>query len=563
MGESVYYKYKLPASALRVLEEECLVKNRDGKAIETPGQLFRRVARNIAEVDRLYGPQADLGATEEIFYRLLSEIRFLPDRGVLLNAGRYLQRLLPCFILPIGDSSEETFEALRHTEALLKTGRKIGLSFSRLQPKGQIVPGTNRIASGPVFFKKVFEYAARTVQNASKWRWANRIVLRVDHPDILEFLSDREETGATSLFKISIAVTDKFMEAYEKGEKYDLIVPGRGDVIRRLPAGMVMRQIAARVIETGEPDLFFIDRANETNSIPHLGAIEATDPCAGQPLLPYEGCNLGSIYLERHLGEVDGRYRLNWHLLEKTVRTAVHFLDNVVDVVCYQVSKMEIVSKDTRKIGLGVIGFGRMLYKLGIPYHTEKGLDMARAVMSFIRDVGHDASARLAGKRGVYAGWEGSLHAERGQKMRNACVTAISSAGTLSRLAQTSAGCEPEPSLIQYAPSRDGARRPSLLWCFVKTAKKEGFWRDDFRHSILENHGSVQGIFNVPKPWQEIFVTARDVPLAWHVQMQGAFQEFTDGAVSIPLCLSQEASIDELMEAYLLAYRLKCKGVAV
>jgi ribonucleoside-diphosphate reductase alpha chain len=554
---------QISSNALRVLEKRYLFKDSEGKVTETPEQLFRRVARNIAQADRIYDPNADLAAVEEEFFDLMASLRFLPNSPTLMNAGRDLQQLSACFVLPVEDSMEGIFDAIKHTAIIHKTGGGTGFSFSRLRPKNDLVRTTGGVASGPISFMKVFNHATEAVKQGGTRRGANMGILRVDHPDILEFVRCKENTNEITNFNISVAVTDAFMEAYRKGEDFPLVNPRTKEVVRRVSAWEVMDHIAQQAHRTGEPGLFFIDRANETNPTPKIGEIEATNPCGEQPLLPYESCNLGSVNLERHLVRDGKSYEMDWELLRKTIQSAIHFLDNVIDQNRYPIPQIEEITKGNRKIGLGVMGFARMLFKLGIPYDSEEGLSVARDVMRLIRNQGYEASCRLAESRGVYPNWEGSSHERLAHPVRNSYVTTVAPTGTISMIADTSGGCEPEFSLIWYKNVMDGEHLPYVLDYFIEVAKREGFWTDDLLDRIVKNHGSVQGIDQVPPHWQRVFVTSHGIPPEWHVRMQAAFQEFSDSAVSKTINLPSTATCDAVKQAYLLAYDLGCKGITV
>ena len=556
-------KLGLSSNALRVLEKRYLAKNQEGKVVETAEALFRRVARNIAEADRLYDPGADLDAVESEFYDLMASLRFLPNSPTLMNAGRDLQQLSACFVLPVEDSMESIFETVKQAAIIHKTGGGTGFSFSRLRPKEDVVRSTGGVASGPVSFMKVFNHATEAVKQGGTRRGANMGILRVDHPDILEFIACKADTSQIINFNISVAITDRFMEAFEKGEEYELISPRTGKAVRKISAQMVMDKIAEQACATGEPGLFFIDVTNRTNPTPHIAQMEATNPCGEQPLLPYESCNLGSLNLEQHLVEVDGRYQIDWSRLEKSIRTSIHFLDNVIDMNRYPIRQIEEITKSNRKIGLGVMGFARMLFKLEIPYNSEVGIEMGRKVMGFIRKIGYDASARLAEKRGTYKFWEGSLHQKRGERVRNSYVTTVAPTGTISMIADTSGGCEPEFSLIWYKNVMGGDHLPYVLDHFIEVAKREGFWSEDLLDKIIKNHGSVHGIDQVPAYWQRVFATSHVISPEWHVRMQAAFQEHSDSAVSKTINLPSHATSKEVKEAYLLAYKLGCKGITV
>ncbi len=550
-------------NALRVLEKRYLVKGPDGRAIEKPSDLFRRVAKNIAQGDLAYEPQADLTKTEESFYRLMADLRFLPNSPTLMNAGRDLQQLSACFVLPVEDSMESIFETVKQAAIIHKSGGGTGFSFSRLRPKDDVVRTTGGVASGPISFMKVFNHATEAVKQGGTRRGANMGILRVDHPDILDFISCKADTSEVTNFNISVAITDKFMEAYKKGEDYDLISPRSGEPVRKLSAKVVMDKIAQQAWQTGEPGLFFIDPTNRANPTPQIGDMEATNPCGEQPLLPHESCNLGSINLEAHLVEVDGFVRVDWAALEKTVRTSVHFLDNIIDMNNYPIPQIEKITKGNRKIGLGLMGFARMLFKLEIPYNSEKGIDMARTVMGFIHDIARDESTRFAEKRGTYPYWKGSRHEAQGLRLRNSYLTTIAPTGTISMIADTSGGCEPEFSLIWYKNVMDGEHLPYVLSYFIEVAKREGFYSEDLLEKIQNNKGSVQGIDQVPQYWQDVFVTSHGISAESHVRMQAAFQEFSDSAVSKTINLPPEATSESIKEAYLLAFRLGCKGITV
>lgn len=553
----------LSENAIRVLEKRYLGKNEEGKVIEKPEDLFRRVAENVAAADRLYDPDADTAAVADVFFELMASLRFLPNSPTLMNAGRDLQQLSACFVLPVGDSMDQIFDAVKFTAIIHKTGGGTGFSFSSLRPKNDIVRTTGGVASGPISFMKVFNHATEAVKQGGTRRGANMGILRVDHPDILDFIRCKADTREITNFNISVAVTDAFMWAVEEDKKYPLINPRTKVVVGELSARAVLDAIAQEAHRTGEPGLFFIDRANESNPTPQVGEIEATNPCGEQPLLAYESCNLGSINLEAHLVRSGKSHEMNWDLLRKTIETAVHFLDNVIDQNRYPIPQIEEITKANRKIGLGVMGFARMLFKLGIPYDSEEGLEVAREVMRLIQEQGYEASAALAEKRGVYSNWKGSLHEKNGQKVRNSYVTTVAPTGTISMIADTSGGCEPEFSLIWFKNVMGGDHLPYVLEYFIEVAKREGFWSDDLLDEISKNHGSVRGIDRVPVRWQRVFVTSHVISPEWHVRMQSAFQEFSDSAVSKTINLPADSTVEDVKAAYLLSYRLRCKGITV
>jgi ribonucleoside-diphosphate reductase alpha chain len=556
---------RISPNAVRVLQKRYLAKDEHGTVVETPEGMFRRVAHNLAQADALYGAKPEeVHATEERFYQLISSLDFLPNSPTLMNAGRPLQQLAACFVLPVEDSICGIYDTLKHQALIHQTGGGTGFSFSRLRPKDDMVRSTGGVASGPVSFMKVYNQSTEHIKQGGTRRGANMGILRVDHPDILEFITCKTDTKEITNFNISVAVTDAFMKAAENGEKYDLISPRSGKVVRQLDARDVLKKIAQSAWRNGEPGLFFIDQANRTNPTPHYAMIEATNPCGEQPLLPYESCNLGSVNLETHVErKPDGRYDVDWARLEQSVRTSVHLLDNVIDMNKYPIPEIEKCTKDNRKIGLGVMGFARMLFKLEIPYDSESGVEMGAKVMKFISDKGYEESTRLAEQRGLYPAWKGSLHDARGQRVRNSYVTTVAPTGTISMIADTSGGCEPEFSLIWFKNVMDGEHLPYVLEDFIETAKREGFWKEGLMEKILANHGSARGIPQIPERWQKVFATAHDVAPEWHVRMQAAFQRYTDSGVSKTINLPAEATIEDVMNAYLMAHELGCKGITV
>jgi len=556
---------RISPNALRVLKKRYLAKDENGKVIETPEGMFRRVAHNLAQADAFYGATPEeVRATEEEFYAVTACLDFLPNSPTLMNAGRPLQQLAACFVLPVEDSITGIYDTLKHQALIHQTGGGTGFSFSRLRPKDDVVRSTGGVASGPVSFMKVYNQSTEHIKQGGTRRGANMGILRVDHPDILEFITCKTDTKEITNFNISVAVTDTFMKAALNGEMYDLVNPRSGKVAMQLNAREVLHRIAQCAWRNGEPGLFFIDQANRTNPTPHYAMIEATNPCGEQPLLPYESCNLGSINLENHLTRTaDGRYEIDWAHLERSIRTSVHFLDNVIDMNKYPIAAIETCTKDNRKIGLGVMGFARMLFKLGVQYDSEAGVRMGEQVMKFIAEIGYDESRRMAEKRGVYPSWKGSRQEARGQRVRNSYVTTVAPTGTISMIADTSGGCEPEFSLIWFKNVMDGEHLPYVLDLFIETAKREGFWQEGLLDKILANHGSPRGIPEIPERWQQVFATAHDIAPEWHVRMQAAFQNYTDSGVSKTINMPDTATADDVMAAYLMAYELGCKGITV
>ncbi len=553
----------LSPNAMRVLERRYLKKDEAGKIIETPKELFARVALNMAQAELQYTTGADLEAIAREYYDLVSNLDFLPNSPTLMNAGNDLQQLSACFVLPVEDSIEGIFDALKWQAKIHQSGGGTGFSFSRLRPKGDFVRSTTGVASGPVSFMKIFDEATQQVKQGGKRRGANMGILRVDHPDIEAFISCKHDTSQITNFNISVAITDEFMEAYRTEAEFPLVNPRNGEVVKRVDPRELFREIAESAWRNGEPGLFFIDATNRANPTPNVAPIEATNPCGEQPLLPFESCNLGSIDLEKHLVEEDNRWKVDWDRLEKTIRLTVRFLDSVIDMNRYPIDQIAKITRETRKIGLGVMGFARALFKLRVPYASEEGVEMGRKFMKFIRDTGYDESKKLAEARGAYPAWEGSAQQKRGLRLRNSYVTTVAPTGTLSMIADTSGGCEPEFSLVWYKNVMDGEHLPYILDYFIEVAKGEGWWSEDLMEKILENGGSCQGLSEVPEAWRRVFQVSFDVSPEWHVRMQAAFQEFCDAAVSKTINMPREATVEDVMNAYLLAHELGCKGITV
>jgi ribonucleoside-diphosphate reductase alpha chain len=549
---------KLSLNAISVLERRYLLKDESGRIIETPSQMFRRVAKAIASVDSIYDKSANVEAVEEEFYRVMANLEFLPNSPTLMNAGTDIGQLSACFVLPVGDSIEEIFDALKYMALIHKSGGGTGFSFSRLRPRGDIVKSTMGVASGPVSFMKIFDVATEVIKQGGRRRGANMGILRVDHPDIIEFITAKEREGVLTNFNISVGVTDEFMEAVENDEYYSLVNPRNGAVVRRLKARAIFDLIATAAWKTGDPGLIFLDEINRRNPTPHVGVIESTNPCGEVPLLPYESCNLGSINLSRMVkdGEID------WDKLRRTVRTAVHFLDNVIDANNYPIPQIEKATKANRKIGLGVMGFAEMLIKLGIPYDSEEAVATAEKVMSFISDEARKKSVELGEERGSFPNFPGSVWEKMGYKaMRNATVTSIAPTGTISIIAGTSSGIEPLFA-VAFVRNVMGTQLFEINPVFEQIAKERGFYSTELISKIAKT-GSVQGLSEVPPDVRRLFVTALEIAPEWHVRMQAAFQKYTDNAVSKTVNLPHEATIDDVKRIFMMAWKLKCKGITV
>jgi ribonucleoside-diphosphate reductase alpha chain len=578
----------LSENARVVLERRYLARDERGNVIETPDDMFRRVARNIAEAEAAYAPprerRARVAAAERQFYELMSSLRFLPNSPTLGNAGRALQQLSACFVLPVPDSMEGIFEALKHTALIHQSGGGTGFAFSRLRPAGDIVASTGGVASGPVSFMRVFDAATESIKQGGTRRGANMAILSVDHPDIETFINVKSDMTTLQNFNISVAVTERFMQAVEAGESYDLINPRTGAVVGQRDARAIFRQIVENAWKNGDPGLVFLDRINRDNPTPHLGQIEATNPCGEQPLLPYESCNLGSLNLARFVrpaARKDGRrnpgpaFELDWDALAAAIPVCIRFLDDVIDANRYPIPEIDEMTKKTRKVGLGVMGWADLLFKQRIRYDSADAVALAERLMSFIQEHADRASEALAAERGVFPAWEGSIYdpasgdSRAGRRFRNSTRTTIAPTGTLSIIADCSGGIEPAFALAfmrqHYLDRKDPSkvtRLPEVNRTFREIAEAEGFYSDDLA-AYLAAGGSLAARDDVPAWAKEVFRTSHDIDPEWHVRMQAAFQRHTDNAVSKTINFRQEATVEDVERAYLLAYREGCKGITV
>lgn len=551
------------ANAKTVLERRYLAKDENGNIIETIEELFHRVASTIAKADAAYGSgEEDIAKLEKRFYNMMTEREFMPNSPTLMNAGRPLGQLSACFVLPIEDSMADIFDTVKYAALVHQSGGGTGFSFSRLRQEGSIVHSTGGVASGPVSFMKVFNAATEAVKQGGTRRGANMGMLRVDHPDILKFIDCKENNNEINNFNISVAITDKFMKAVEDGAEYELIAPNSKEAVGTLDARTVFDKIVDAAWRNGEPGIVFIDEMNRYNPTPALGKIESTNPCGEQPLLPYEACNLGSINLGLCVAEDDGIPTIDYERIARIVRDSVHFLDNVIDVNHYPLPVIDKNTRLTRKIGLGVMGFADMLLKLGVPYNSVEAEKAAEEVMSLIQSEGRTASAELAEKRGVFPAWRDSVFGEEGFAVRNATVTTIAPTGTISIIADASGGCEP---MFAYAFTKNVMDGDKLLVCndlLVEKLKEAGVYSDALMHRIAEE-GTLAHIPEIPEEIRRVFVCAHDITPEWHIRIQSAFQKYTDNAVSKTINFPNSATREEVKEAYLLAYRLGCKGTTV
>lgn len=556
-------KPHLTPNALTVLARRYLKKDEQGRVAESPEAMFRRVANNVAQAELLYDGHADLRKAEDEFSGLLSRLEFLPNSPTLMNAGRPLQQLAACFVLPVEDSLESIFDSVKNTALIHQSGGGTGFSFSRLRPKDDAVQTTGGAASGPVSFMRVFNMATEVIKQGGTRRGANMGILRVDHPDILEFISAKAENKELSNFNLSVAVHEEFMGAVEAGGDLQLVNPHTGLTVRTLKAREVFDRIVEMAWRTGDPGLIFLDRINRDNPTPQLGEMESTNPCGEQPLLPYEPCNLGSINLLRMLKESSGRFEIDWGKLEQTVQRSVHFLDNVIDVSRYPLDPIDAMAKGNRKIGLGVMGFADLLIRLSIPYDSEAAIKTGEEIMRFIKKTGWKKSEELAEERGVFPNFSGSRYdREQGPRLRNATVTTVAPTGTLSLIAGCSSGIEPLFALSFTRRALGDVELPEVYAYLLETAKARGFYSEQFLMRITAGE-SLQRMDEAPQELKRLFVTAFDIAPEWHVRMQAAFQRFTDNAVSKTINFPQQATKEDVRKAFLLAWREEVKGITV
>ncbi|MDP9456147.1 MAG: vitamin B12-dependent ribonucleotide reductase [Actinomycetota bacterium] len=558
--------FELSENAVAVLKKRYLKKNEQGEAIEEPIDMFRRVASNIAEGEFCFrdGEEAQklYEGSKEKFLQLMLSRKFMPNSPTLMNAGRELQQLSACFVLPVEDSIDGIYDTLKHQAVIHKSGGGTGFGFSRLRPKNDLVKSTMGVSSGPVSFMAVFDASTEHIKQGGTRRGANMGILRVDHPDIEEFISCKNENDKVNNFNISVAITDAFMEAVEGDTDFDLVNPRDGEVMRTVRARDLFEKIVQGAWLNGEPGVVFIDRINGDNPTPQF-PIESTNPCSEAHLPPYDSCNLGSINLERFFveGERPGEGTVDWDELRETIHTAVRFLDNVIEMNSYPLAEIDEMSRGNRRIGLGVMGFADVLIKLGITYDSEEGLAFAESMMKFVDDEAWEASRSLAEERGVMPHFKGSRHEARGDRVRNATVTTIAPTGTISIIAGCSGGIEPLFA-VAFMRRQADMELPDVNPEFVRLAKSRGFYSEDLMKKVAE-HGSVRDIEEVPEDVRSTWVTSHDISSEWHVRMQASFQKHTSMGISKTINLPNDATTKDVEDAYRQAFATGCKGIAV
>ncbi len=540
---------KFSLNAMKVLSARYLLRDEKGDIMETPAQLFRRVAKAV-DVDRKY---------EDDYYKMMVKRDFMPNSPTLMNAGTKLGQLSACFVIPVEDSLESIFDAVKTMALIHQSGGGTGFSFSKLRPKGDIVKSTKGVASGPVSFMRIFNETTEVIKQGGKRRGANMGVLQAEHPDVVEFITCKTKEGFLNNFNISVAASDKFMHYVEKGKEIELTNPRTKKPEGRKNAEDLFNMMVSSAWRTGDPGMVFIDRVNRSNPTPNVGRIESTNPCGEQPLHPYESCNLGSINLANFVNE---KNEINWVRLKKTVHLAVRFLDSVIDINKYVLPEIRKMTRKNRRIGLGAMGFAEMLIKLGIPYDSENALDTGKRVMEFIEREAKKTSEKLGEEKGNFPAFKKSRLAGHYKNMRNATVTTIAPTGTISIIAGCTSGIEPLFAVSFVRNVLGGSQLVETNREFEEIAREKGFYSEELISKITRT-GSVQDLKEVPDDVKKIFKTALDIPPEWHVRMQAVFQKSVDNAVSKTINLPHDATVEEVKKAYLLAYQLGCKGITI
>jgi ribonucleoside-diphosphate reductase alpha chain len=547
---------------LRIIYAKYLKRDAEGNVIESPLKMFKRIAREISQPEKTYKSDEEAERLEKEFFDMMINLDFLPGGRTIANAGTPVKNLANCFVIPVEDSMEGIFEAVKKAALIQKRGGGVGYCFSTLRPKGSWVSGCSGIASGPLSFMKVFDVMCSTIMQGNR-RGAQMATFHVWHPDVEEFITAKEDLTQLTNFNISVMLDDKFMEAVENDDNYELIDPHTNKVTRTVKARELFDKIAYHAWKTGEPGVLFIDTANRANTIPHLGEFKATNPCAEIWLLDYEVCNLGSINLDRMVRYDNGKAEVDWDKIKKTARKAVHFLDNVIDAGEYPTPEIDIMAKKTRRIGLGVLGFADMLYQLGIPYTSEEAQKLAEEIMKTIEEAGWEKSRELAKEKGIFPAWTGSTFEKDNDKVRNCAISAIAPTGTLSMVADTSGGCEPNFALVFIKNSH--SIKETFTYVnkhFKKVAKDRGFYSEELMRKIAEQ-GTLDGLTEVPEEVKNVFEVAFNVSPEAHIKIQAAFQKYTSNAVSKTINFSKTATVDDVKKGYMLAWKTGCKGCTV
>lgn len=549
----------LNTNSIKVLAERYLLRNDDGKIIETPKRLFERVSKSVAKVDSGFGKSAhSVELLEKDFVNMLSNLEFLPNSPTLMNAGTKLGQLSACFVLPIEDNLRGIFHTLENAMLIQQSGGGTGFSFSKLRPRGDFIASTKGVSSGAVSFIEVYDKGTEVIKQGSKRRGANMAVLDVSHPDIYEFITIKAQRDELKNFNVSVGVSDVFMDAVLKNKEYEIVNPRTRKVVRKVNASQVFDFIAENAWQCGDPGVVFLDEINRHNPTPHLGRIDSTNPCGEMPLLPYESCNLGSI----NLAKMFVNKKFSWEKLKKTVKLAVHFLDNVIDANKYPLPEIEQITKNNRKIGLGVMGFADALIRQGISYNSNEGVVFAEKLMKFISDEARKSSEDLAKERGSFPNFGKSIHSKKFKNLRNATMTTIAPTGTISIIANCSSGIEPLFAISFVRNILGGVKLLDVNELFEEVAKERGFYSKQLMMDIAET-GSLKNVKGVPNDVKKAFVTSMDISPEWHIKMQAAFQKYTDNAVSKTVNLPSNATKEDIKNIYLLAYKLKCKGITV
>ena len=547
---------------LRIIYAKYLMRDKEGNVVETPNEMFLRISNEISKPEELYGTKEDVEFWKKEFYDMMVKLDFLPGGRTIANAGTPVKNLANCFVIPVEDSMEGIFDAVKKAALIQKRGGGVGYCFSTLRPRNSWVSGCSGVASGPISFMRVFDMMCSTIMQGNR-RGAQMATFHVSHPDVYDFISAKDDLTQLTNFNISLLIDDKFMEAVKSDGDYDLIDPHSKKSVKTIKAKELYEQIAEHAWKTGEPGVLFVDAANRGNTVPHLGEFKATNPCAEIWLLDYEVCNLGSINLDRMTKKVEGKIKVDWDKIEQTAKKAIRFLDNVIDAGEYPTSEISMMAKKTRRIGLGVMGFADMLYQMELPYTSKEAQNLAEKIMEFIENIGWNVSAELAKIKGIYPGWNGSVHEKEGKKYRNCAITAIAPTGTLSMVADTSGGCEPNFALAFMKNSHSLNQTFTYVnKHFEEIAKKRGFYSEELMEKIA-NQGTLDGLDEVPDDVKKIFEVAFNVPPESHIMIQSSFQKNVSNAVSKTINFPNDATIEEVKEGYMLAWEKGCKGCTV